>query len=63
MSKSNSIVTDIDRFLVYCDNKFNTREVPVLECIKALETDAAQLGMSIEQCLKLKSMSLDLSQQ
>ena len=37
MSKSNSIVTDINRLLVYCDNKFHTRDISVLDCLKTLE--------------------------
>lgn len=52
MSKSNSIVTDIDRLLVYCDNKFHTRKVSVLECLDTLEVDARQSCMSKEQFLE-----------
>lgn len=52
MSKSNSIVADINRLLVYCDNKFHTREVSVLECLKALEANAIELGLSKEQVLE-----------
>ena len=52
MSKSNSIVTDIDRLLVYCDNKFHTRKVSVLECLDTLEADARELGLSKEQFLE-----------
>ena len=52
MSKSNSIVTDINRLLVYCDSKFHTRNVSVLDCLEALETDARELGLSKEQFLE-----------
>ena len=52
MSKSNSIVTDINRLLVYCDNRFHTRKVSVLECLEALEADARELGLSKEQVLE-----------
>lgn len=52
MSKSNSIVTDIDRLLVYCDNKFHTRKVSVLECLDNLEVDARQSCLSKEQFLE-----------
>lgn len=52
MSKSNSIVTDINRLLVYCDNKFHTRKVSVLECLDALEIDARQSCLSKEQFLE-----------
>ena len=51
MSKSNSIVTDIDRLLVYCDNKFHTRKVSVLECLDTLEADVRQSCLSKEQFL------------
>ena len=52
MSKSNSIVTDINRLLVYCDVRFGTRKVPVLYCLRALEADARELGLSKEQFLE-----------
>lgn len=52
MSKSNSIVTDIDRLLVYCDYKFHTRKVSVLECLGTLEVDARQSCLSKEQFLE-----------
>lgn len=52
MSKSNSIVTDIDRLLVYCDYKFHTRKVSVLECLDTLEVDARQSCLSKEQFLE-----------
>lgn len=52
MSKSNSIVTDINRLLVYCDNKFHTRKVSVLECLDTLEVDARQSCLSKEQFLE-----------
>ena len=52
MSKSNSVVTDINRLLVYCDNKFHTRKVSVLECLDALKADAGELGLSKEQFLE-----------
>ena len=52
MNKSNSIVTDIDRLLVYCDNKFHTRKVSVLECLDTLEVDARQSCLSKEQFLE-----------
>ena len=52
MSKSNSIVTDINRLFVYCDYKFHTRKVSVLECLKALNADAGELGLSKEQFLE-----------
>lgn len=52
MSKSNSIVTDINCLLVYCDNKFHTRKVSVLECLDALEVDARQSCLSKEQFLE-----------
>ena len=52
MSKSNSIVTDINRLLVYCDYKFHTRNVSVLECLDTLELDARQSCLSKEQFLK-----------
>ena len=52
MSKSNSIVTDINLLLVYCDYKFHTRKVSVLVCFKALEADARELGLSKEQVLE-----------
>lgn len=52
MSKSNSIVTDIDRLLVYCDYKFHTRNVSVLECLDTLEVDARQSCLSKEQFLE-----------
>lgn len=52
MSKSNSIVTDINRLLVYCDYKFHTRKVSVLECLDALEVDARQSCLSKEQFLE-----------
>lgn len=52
MSKSNSIVTDINRLLVYCDYKFHTRKVSVLECLDTLEVDARQSCMSKEQFLE-----------
>lgn len=51
MSKSNSIVTDINRLLVYCDYKFHTRKVSVLTCIKALEYDAIRYDVTEEQFL------------
>lgn len=52
MGKSNSIVTDINRLLVYCDYKFHTRNVSVLECLDTLEADARQFCMSKEQVLE-----------
>lgn len=52
MSKSNSIITDINRLLVYCDNKFHTRKISVLECLDALEVDARQSCLSKEQFLE-----------
>lgn len=52
MSKSNSIVTDINRLLVYCDYKFHTRKVSVLECLDSLEVDARQSCLSKEQFLE-----------
>lgn len=52
MSKSNSIVTDINRLLVYCDYKFHTRKVSVLECLDILEVDARQSCLSKEQFLE-----------
>ena len=52
MSKSNSIITDIDRLLVYCDYKFHTRKVSVLECLDSLELDARQSCLSKEQFLE-----------
>lgn len=52
MSKSNSIVTDINRLLVYCDYKFHTRKVSVLECLDTLEADARQSCLSKEQFLE-----------
>lgn len=52
MSKSNSIVTDIDLLLVYCDYKFHTRKVSVLECLDTLEVDARQSCLSKEQFLE-----------
>lgn len=51
MSKSNSIVTDINRLLAYCDNKFHTRDISVLDCLRTLEADARELGLSKEQFL------------
>mgnify|MGYP003464856722 FL=1 len=51
MSKSNSIVTDINRLLMYCDDRFRTRNVSVLECLEALEADARQFCMSKQQIL------------
>ena len=52
MSKSNSIVTDIDRLLVYCDYKFHTRNVSVLDCLEALKADARELCLSKEKFLE-----------
>ena len=52
MSKSNSIVTDINRLLAYCDDRFRTRKVSVLECLEALEVDARQSCLSKEQILQ-----------
>ena len=52
MSKSNSIVTDINRLLVYCDYKFHTKDISVLDCLKALKADAGELGLSKEQFLE-----------
>ena len=52
MSKSNSIVTDINRLLVYCDYRFHTRKVSVIACLEALEDDAGELGLSKEQFLE-----------
>ena len=52
MSKSNSIVTDINRLLVYCDSKFHTRKVSVIDCLEALKADARELGLSKEQFLE-----------
>lgn len=52
MSKSNSIVTDINRLLVYCDYKFHTRKISVLECLDTLEVDARQSCLSKEQFLE-----------
>ena len=52
MSKSNSIVTDINRLLVYCDYRFHTRNVSVLECLDTLEVDARQSCLSKEQFLE-----------
>lgn len=52
MSKSNSIVTDINRLLVYCDYKFHTRKVSVIACIKAIKAEAGELGLSKEQFLE-----------
>ena len=52
MSKSNSIVTDINRLLMYCDDRFRTRNVSVLECLEALEADARQFCMSKQQILE-----------
>ena len=51
MSKSNSIVTDINRLLVYCDYKFHTRKVSVLTCLKALKYDAARYNVTEEEFL------------
>ena len=51
MSKSNSIVTDINRLLVYCDYKFHTRKVSVLTCLKALKYDAARYDVTEEEFL------------
>ena len=52
MSKSNSIVPRIDLLLVYCDYKFHTRKVSVLECLDTLEVDARQSCLSKEQFLE-----------
>lgn len=52
MSKSNSIVNDINRLLAYCDDRFRTRNVSVLECLEALEADARQFCMSKQQILE-----------
>ena len=52
MRKSNSVVTDINRLLVYCDYKFHTRKVSVLECLDTLEVDARQSCLSKEQFLE-----------
>ena len=52
MSKSNSIVTDINHLLMYCDDRFRTRNVSVLECLEALEADARQFCMSKQQILE-----------
>lgn len=52
MSKSNSIVPSIDLLLVYCDYKFHTRKVSVLECLDTLEVDARQSCLSKEQFLE-----------
>lgn len=52
MSKSNSIVADINRLLIYCNYKFYTRNVSVLECLEALEVDARQSCLSKEQILE-----------
>ena len=52
MSKSNSIVTDINCLLVYCDYKFHTRKVSVLECLDTLEVDARQSCLSKEEFLE-----------
>lgn len=52
MSKSNSIVADINCLLVYCDNRFHTRKVSVLECLDTLEVDARQSCLSKEQFLE-----------
>ena len=52
MSKSNSIVTNIDCLLVYCDYKFHTRKVSVIACLDALEVDARQSCLSKEQFLE-----------
>lgn len=51
MSKSNSIVTDINRLLVYCDYKFHTRKVSVLTCLKALKYDAIRYNVTEEEFL------------
>lgn len=53
MSKSNSIVTDIDRLLVYCDYKFHTRKVSVLACLEAIKFDAARYDVTEEQFLDM----------
>lgn len=53
MSKSNSIVTDINHLLVYCDNKFHTRKVPVLVCLEAIKIDAARFDVTEEQFLDM----------
>lgn len=51
MSKSNSVVTDINCLLVYCDYKFHTRKVSVLTCLKALKFDAARYDVTEEEFL------------
>lgn len=52
MSKSNSIITDIDHLLMYCDDRFRTRNVSIIECLKAIEADARQFCMSKQQILE-----------
>ena len=52
MSKSNSIIPSIDLLLVYCDYKFHTRKVSVLECLDTLELDARQSYLSKEEFLE-----------
>ena len=51
MSKSNSIVTDINRLLVYCDYKFHTRKVSVITCLEAIKFDAARFEVTEEEFL------------
>lgn len=37
---------DIKRLLIYCRYRFGTTNVPVIECLAALEADAAELNVS-----------------
>ena len=53
MSKSNSVVTDINRLLVYCDYKFHTRKVSVITCLEAIKFDAARFEVTEEQFLDM----------
>lgn len=45
--------SDIERLLIYCRYRFGTTNVPVTDCITALEADAAGINVSRERYLEI----------
>lgn len=41
MNKNNITLQEIEKFLAYCDNKFKTRKISVIQCLDALAGEAA----------------------
>lgn len=41
MNKNNITLKEIEKLLAYCDSKFKTRKVSVIQCLNALAREAA----------------------